>query len=392
MPNFKKRTIDYSQEDMVKLTGLERRAFTRELIRFCEMYDLDVSDFKVEKRNNDSGYFFTPEIAHLLGVMIRTLNSHPLKRSNAKTSDVSGKDVKNYYKNILGDIDEKLPDIMKKAICGFEGYLVSQNIVDWIEDFAKQLTRFVVNLTVLQEQDIGKTLKLFTMKLDEMNYTLYISNHHRKKVKESSFKPSDDYQMKANMIMNQSNIGVDTIIAEMIRWYLKKSNEIRNGGFEEYVFDNPELISEAIGIDIDKASIDIQREIYCQIEIGRSINQYRVEEGMEIVNKAIEKNIAWKDIPTRMKEGTYKFATQKTKEEKIRNVEEYIKEKEQEIEQYREILTKLKEDDPTTKELVLLKGVQEQYVEYCEQLDKNNNELVELVNNFVGRTILEVLK
>ena len=54
------------------------------------------------------------------------------------------------------------------------------------------------------------------MKLDEMNYTLYISNHHRKKVKESSFKPSDDYQMKANMIMNQSNIGVDTIIAEMI--------------------------------------------------------------------------------------------------------------------------------------------------------------------------------
>ena len=40
----KKREVDFSQEEMLKLTGLTRKQFRDALLRFCDMYDFKLID------------------------------------------------------------------------------------------------------------------------------------------------------------------------------------------------------------------------------------------------------------------------------------------------------------------------------------------------------------
>lgn len=92
MPRKTGRKIDYTQEEMIQMTGLSRSQFVRGLKRICDMYGFDINDFKVEKDNTESAFFFTPEVADLLAILLRNLDKHPLKRSNAKIDDITGTD------------------------------------------------------------------------------------------------------------------------------------------------------------------------------------------------------------------------------------------------------------------------------------------------------------
>lgn len=51
MPRQVGRRIDYTQEEMIQMTGLSRSQFVRGLKRIGEMYGFNINDFKVEKDN-----------------------------------------------------------------------------------------------------------------------------------------------------------------------------------------------------------------------------------------------------------------------------------------------------------------------------------------------------
>ena len=55
----KKREVDFSQEEMLKLTGLTRKQFRDALLRFCDMYDFKLVDFKVDETNEKRFLFCT---------------------------------------------------------------------------------------------------------------------------------------------------------------------------------------------------------------------------------------------------------------------------------------------------------------------------------------------
>lgn len=187
MPKLTGRLIDYSQEEMLKMTGLERHKFRRDLARVCEMYDFDINCLKVEKGNKNSEYFLIPEVADLITILLRNLDKHPPKRTNAKIDDITRTEIRDYYESVLTDIDEAVRPSVAETIYCLESHLVAQNTVDWTERFAKQLTRFLVNITTLKEQDIGASLKLFTQKLDEMNYYLYRGAYALSMARDSNF-------------------------------------------------------------------------------------------------------------------------------------------------------------------------------------------------------------
>ena len=54
----KKREVDFSLNEMLELTGLTRKQFRDALLRFCDMYNFNLVDFKVDETNEKSDYFF----------------------------------------------------------------------------------------------------------------------------------------------------------------------------------------------------------------------------------------------------------------------------------------------------------------------------------------------
>lgn len=45
MPRQVGRRINYTQEEMIQMTGLSRSQFVRGLKRICEMYGFNINDF-----------------------------------------------------------------------------------------------------------------------------------------------------------------------------------------------------------------------------------------------------------------------------------------------------------------------------------------------------------
>ena len=45
----KKREVDFSLNEMLELTGLTRKQFRDALLRFCDMYNFNLVDFKMKR-------------------------------------------------------------------------------------------------------------------------------------------------------------------------------------------------------------------------------------------------------------------------------------------------------------------------------------------------------
>lgn len=280
MPKTSGRVIDYTQEEMMVMTGLSRDQFRRGLVRICEMYGFDIDDFKVEKGNINSEFFFTPEVADLLAILLRNLKGHPLKRTNAKVDEISGTSISDYYKDVINDIDEEVRPIVAEAIFCLESHLVAQNVTDWTEPFVKQMTRFLVNLITLKRQDVGESLKQFTKQFDSMNYYLFRGESVMSLAYDSNIEElqrqgilDDDYRKEINKKLHQNNISIDRLIAEMIRWYLPKSKEVRDSNFKEYIFEDNDFMRWAACGNPNQASPTMKRELYYQLEVNYSANK-----------------------------------------------------------------------------------------------------------------------
>lgn len=398
MPRQVGRRIDYTQEEMIQMTGLSRSQFVRGLKRICEMYGFNINDFKVEKDNVNSAFFFTPEVADLLTILLRNLDKHPLKRSNAKMEDIKGTSIAKYNRSILDDIDEETREIVSDAIYCREGHLVAQNISDWTIRFVKQLTFFVINLTTLQHQDVGAALNQFTRKIDEMNYCLFRGDYIKEKVLQSNLEEMKQYEgdnerEDINKKVHLQNISIDHLIAEMIRFYLIDMKNIREEGFKEY--ELPDMDDDVLRVlvcgDPEDISDFMLRELYYMIEVKHSANIGLLQNNRYIIEHQRLKNNKWKDSIEKIKEGTFEEPFEKRLDERKDILRRNIESCEKELSQYKELLDKLEKQNQEDEKDPFMKEMQEEYVRYCERLEKNYSELFNIVDRFVGRAIYELL-
>lgn len=399
MAKLSGRLIDYSQEEMLEMTGLTRQQFRRKLIKLCEMYSFDIDNFKVEKDNINSEFFFIPEVAQLLAILLRNFDKHPLKRANAKVEEISSTDIKEYYEVVLKDIDEEVHPVIAESIYCMESHLVAQNTADWSGRFAKQLTHFLVNLTTLKRQDIGESLKQFTKQLDKMNYNLYKGEYVMSLAYDSNIKELHKYGLvdgtdrkEVNRRLHQSNISIDRLIAEMIRWYLPRAVEVRNNKFQEYVFEDNEMMRFLACGNPNEASTFGRRELYYRLEVNYSANRGVLKNNQYILEQTKIKNAEWKDIATRIEDGNYCEPQEMSVAERIEAIESNILYYEKQLEGCKEILQKLKEKEFEDEKNELLDKVQQGYVKHYKEIEGNYPELEYVVDKFVGRAIYELLK
>lgn len=397
MPKLSGREIDYSQNDMLKLTGLERREFARTLKKICKMYNLDLSLFKVEKDNENSEYFFIPEVAQLLAILIRNFYYHPLNRKTVKASDVTGMAVNQYYRKVLEDIDENVEPIIADAIYCLEGHLATQNITDWIERFSTQLTRLLLNVVRLKEQNLGDILEKATRKLDSINYNLFVGSAVLNATVDANIEAlnrsggGNAYEKK----LHQQNISIDRLIAEMIRFYEPKITTVRESNFCEYDFGDDGIMTWfALCGNSNDITVTQKRHIYYQIEVNPFFDEDIRRVNFEKIAKQVVKNSTWKGISTKIAEDDFCDPREASLSEEIKGVEDEIQRCKEELEQQKQKLESLKllKTGQSEKEReAYFKKIKNAYLEYSKQQDAEE-EVYEVVDKFVGRAIYELLK
>lgn len=182
------RDIDYSFKDFLELTGLERKKCRDTLVRICDEYGFKLTDFKIEKDNENSDFIFTPEIAAPLALLVKYWDQYPYARRNSDKSKVTASAIAQYNEVILNGIDSELTQYFNDAIYSLNGHLVAREIADWTKPFVRELTHFMINLSTLSYENVGEAMCYFTKRLNEMNYQLhrggYITGKVQKKEKE----------------------------------------------------------------------------------------------------------------------------------------------------------------------------------------------------------------
>lgn len=407
----KERKVDYTQQDMLEMTGFTRKQFIDGLKKVCDMYNFDIMDFKVDETNKDSGYFFPPEVAELLALLLRHLLEHPLSRVNADKTKITATEISKYNQSILDDINLNLNLVFKRILYCRSGYLVSQEIADWALPLVKQLTRFLVNLTTLKTEDVGAALKLFTKELDNMNYNLFRGNYVITKVLETNnedIQDDDVIRRVLNNRLNTQNISIDIIISDMIKWGLLDAHQIRENGFPDLKdildYDNAlyKVTGQKLSIidkngnrlfeDIKDPSDEELREAYYSYILGRGLDEAEYHHNAEIMEHYREYTKKWNPVEERIRQGIFAEPQEKTIKEQKDILRNNILCAEKEIEEYKKTLEKLEQQEEENPKNEFLTEIQNEYVKHCIFVDKEYKELHDIVDRFVGQALGEFLK
>lgn len=406
----KERKVDYTQQDMLEMTGFTRKQFFDGLKKVCDMYNFDIMDFKVDETNKDSGYFFPPEVAELLVLLLRHLPEHPLSRANADKTKITATEISKYNQIILDDIDSNLALVFKKILYCRRGHLVSQEIADWALPLVKQFTYFLVNLTTLKSEDVGAALKLFTKELDKMNYNLFRGNYAITKALEVNNEAiqDDDERRELNKRLNTQNISIDIIISDMIKWELVDAHQIREDGFPDLkdILDYENALYKVIGQklsikdregkclfeDIKDPSDKELREAYYSYILSCGLDEAEYCHNTEIMEYYREYTKKWNPIDERIRKGTFAEPQEKTIKEQKDILRNNIICAEKDIEEYKKILEGLEQQEEENAKNEFLAEIQNEYANHCSFVDKEYKELHDIVDRFVGQALSEFLK
>jgi hypothetical protein len=399
----KKRTVDFSLEEMLELTGLTRKQFHDALVRFCDMYDFRIVDFKVDESKEKSDYFFPPEIAEPLALMLKHLWMHPLYRKNTDPATVTATALAKYNAGLLKDIDESLPTYFNHAIYSLPGQLVAQEIADWTDVFVRELTHFIYNLSNMERQNMGATLKMFTQKLDEMNYYLHRGNYMASSQIEANrewamktFDLPDDSEIDKKL--QEQNYNIDRLLAELIRWELRGAHDMRERNFPELkdILGLEDDWMEMLGaeyVDVPNPSAEEQREEYYSFVLGHTVAEGRCRINKNCSEKMKDFRRRWKPSDVQIREGIFPKST--VREEYRTAIKKEMSDLQEKMNFLQRELDTLDEKDrvPFTNESdEELEKRQADYVEYCKEIDENQKRLYEIVDHFVGQAINEFLK
>lgn len=410
----KERQVDFSQDEMVKKSRMESRTkFTDTFKRICEMYDINPLDFKVDETNEKSGFFFTPECSELLALLIRHHADNPLARKNQDKSKITATTVGMYNNLMIKDIDTELNDLFRKLIYTRPAHMVSQEIGDWTKPLVRQLTYFLINITTLGNENVGAALRVFTKKLDEMNYCLFRGNYAVQMARDINFdqfqeEDDDDERLEINKLLDKQNLSIDKLIANMIKWFDSDAKDIRDKGFPDLVdilreqndmyrlSGLKQTLSNADGKklfeDIKNPSDEELRAAYYSLMIKPCLDEGRLKNNEFVMNHYREKVAEWKSITDKILAGEFREPSELTiekKKEVLRQNIQIIKSDLAAHEEELERLELLDEDEPKNE---FLEKLQKDYIDYCQKSDKEYKDLYNIVDIFVGQALNEFIK
>jgi len=425
----KMRQVDFSVDEMCELTGLERKQFTDGLKKFCELYGFELEDFKADESLKKSTYYFPPEVAEPLALVIKYLPYNPRYRKNANKENITATEYAKYNHMMLEDIDNKLPKFFKEAIYSLMGHLVNYEVSVWAAPFVKELTYFMLNLTTIQKESAGAALRTFTKKLDGMNYHLYEGSYFWKKAADGNEeylkeKVGLDEPSEIDRVLQEQNISLDRLIAALIRWELKGAHEMRELGFPELkdVLDMKNeqyrILGEKCEIlnddgkvlfkDIPNPSPEEQRKAYYDLVMAGSINRAQFltnEHAYKTMRGNWEKWVpifAMSELMEDTNDDRYKEMYGTYLEQEIDRASEYLSDVKKEKEEYEKTG---KVPESFFNKVDLDRDILSSYAEYCRGLDemmkKDKKEkeekkekadsLLEITNHFVGAALYEFL-
>lgn len=408
----KERRVDFSQDEMVKKSRMESRTkFIDTFKRICEMYDINPLDFKVDETKEKSGFFFTPECSELLASLIRHHADNPLARKNPDKSKITATAVGMYNNLMIKDIDTELNDIFRKLVYTMPAHMVSQEIANWTKPLVRQLTYFLINITTLGNENVGAALRVFTKKLDEMNYNLFRGNYAvqmARDINSEQFQEDDDERLEINKLLDKQNLSIDKLIANMIKWFDVYAKDIRDKGFPDLVdfLREQNSMYGLIGIektltnadgkelfkDIKNPSDEELRAAYYSLMIEPCLDEGRLKNNEFVMNHYREKVAEWKPITDKILASEFREPSELTIEKKKEILKQNIQIIKSDLAAHEEELERLElldEDEPKNE---FLEKLQKDYIEYCKESDKEYKDLYNIVDIFVGQALNEFIK
>lgn len=393
----KKRNIDYSTEEMAKLSGMSVKKFTDKLKIICDDYNrfgynLNILDFKLDEWTT-SDYHFPPEIAEPLAILIKNSDNHPYNRKNYKDQNVTALKIADYTKGVLNDIDNSEYSIFKDMIYSYNAHTTSLDLANWISPFIRALKHFLIN-SLHTYENIGQAISYYTRMLDSFNYNL-----HRGTI----FKQTNNIE--------KENISIDHLLVRCINEGLTITKQYKKEGipdFEElleseipyflesnplYAKDTKEIINYITNLPVNE-----QRKLYLNIVLRKSINTRSLAENINIVNIKKESFKNWNPRDKRIENGDEKVYNEEIRAELLRqisNCEQALESYKRSLEYYQE---KLKELDQTgecsvnfnTDNLFMATYKRHQkYVAHCQSIDNNpdNKKLEDVLDHMVGQAL-----
>lgn len=383
------RNTDYSLDELAKWTGIERKAFTDQLKRVCEIYGMDYEDFKLYKGEDDSSYFFTPETAELVGILVKNIKKHPEYKRTAKSINVEESKIADFYSALLKDVDGLVSEEVKKLLYCSQGHFTTMRVADWSDELILQLKRFIVNVSTLETEEVGAAVSLFAKELDKMNYNMYSANELKIEIINSNL--GDTEVTPVQRAMNELNVGVDTVIVELLKAFMEKSEEDKLCGYPTlyeklYKLKGLYLMMGVKDLGIEKAieylsnaTTDEQaREVYRQVFMFDEEADAKFKHQDFIIKHYRDRIKDWKATENRVPERDSLTVEENQERESIRKE---IIEHEQRINELKARLDKLNDKETIAK-----------YKKYCDDIDSKYEEMEEVADKIVGQALYQFLK
>ncbi|MBQ6995751.1 MAG: hypothetical protein IJN64_14905 [Lachnospiraceae bacterium] len=248
MPKQKKRRlVDYSTTEMVKLCGMKASStFENKRDKVFERYEIDSSLFKMDPNIENGGENFYPVIcAELLAILIRNWDKNPSSRKNANRDNVTVTQICDYYRALLKDVDNLPKELRGLIYKSCQSHFTTKCLVIWAERLVNGLALFTETYLDQQKENIGKLCQSLAINLDKMTYMEYMNNKLIEAIPWITqfgviLNPFNMNSMQKPTIDTQ-NVGLDVGLAELIKAIALKMNndkeEIQYESIKENVSD-----------------------------------------------------------------------------------------------------------------------------------------------------------
>ncbi|WP_289137738.1 hypothetical protein [uncultured Brevibacillus sp.] len=407
---MKVRRIDYNLKEMMEKSEISvKQTFYNHIGKFYELYGFEKTDFKLDK-SKKADYYFPADFAELLALILKNSGNHPFSRANHAKDKVNAAEIQKYNKLICEGIDNELHSVFRDLIYTMPSHLQSVKLGDLTTVLVERLTLFIVSITKLDHQGVGDAIEWLCNELDKANYNLFrgnfltkiilqsneeFANQHYKNLLDNLYGATNEKVDDLEKRMTVANNSIDYAIALLIKRILLGTDDLyyADKGKEFLDFDNEELLLmlglRAVPADKNSSNKDennyIERDIYYRA-ISDKVNHGRVAMAEYVLDDYKNKVRARKSIIDKIKDGSFREASEISIDEKKRILESQIKEMQDE-------LVSLDADSCESEdhEGSIMALMHSDYLAYCEQVHNNSDKLKEIVDNFVGQVLINFM-
>lgn len=397
MPKMeKRREADFTRKEMTEMVGAKSgTAFDYSMGLACDHYKLDKELFKMDSDTKSGESFFPAEIGELLALLIKAYKSNPAVK--ATSNGYSAKNIKEYYEEILGNIEE-LPKEIKDMVYTLPSHFTSNRISIWLERCLPILTNFVVSYMEEKGEDLGALMQRICVDTDKANYCVFFNQYWINLVKESNEKMQEEqYGEMMDILFGPKGTDRDLIQRTLMDQNI--SVDIELAKLIEYLMLNAEEQKTDIFLDGADEVKKLDRETYYRKFLTQYSNPGDIRLKTETLTRYTKGAKGWKTIEERIVtgEGYAPESIPLTYESEVSELETqivFMKEKLIHMEEKLEKLKNLSElekidRDMKTKEMV--DNINKLYVEKCKAVRSANKDLLTGTDQYLGQVLWEFL-